>query len=64
VILVHLHGSVDFPDRGYVFSRDEYIRQITTINSWMTILAQFMRSEPFVIGGSSLDEVDIDYFGS
>lgn len=60
--LIHLHGDVTRPIRGYVFSRDEYIRQITMINPWMTVLSQFIRSEPFVIAGSSMDEVDLDYY--
>ena len=37
--LIHLHGDVNRPIRGYVFSRDEYIRQITMINPWMTVLS-------------------------
>jgi SIR2-like domain len=60
--LIHLHGDVTRPIRGYVFSRDEYIRQITMINPWMTVLAQFIRSESFIIAGSSMDEVDLDYY--
>lgn len=60
--LIHLHGDVTRPVCGYVFSRDEYIRQITMINPWMTVLAQFIRSDPFIIAGSSMDEVDLDYY--
>jgi hypothetical protein len=60
--LIHLHGDVARPVAGYVFSRDEYIRQITAINPWMTVLAQFIRSEPFIIAGSSMDEVDLDFY--
>jgi hypothetical protein len=59
---VHLHGCVKWPPIGFVFSREEYIRQITAINPWMTVLSQFIRSEPFIIAGSSLDEVDLDFY--
>ncbi|WP_454648412.1 P-loop NTPase [Bradyrhizobium liaoningense] len=60
--LVHLHGDVTRPVRGYVFSREQYIRLITMMNPWMTVLAQFIRSEPFIVAGSSMDEVDLDYY--
>ena len=60
--LVHLHGYVKLEDRGYVFSRSQYLRQINKHNPWMTILAQIISSEPVVVIGSSLDEVDLDYY--
>ena len=59
---IHLHGCVKWPTIGFVFSREEYIRQIRAINPWMTVLSQFIRSEPFIIAGSSLDEVDLDFY--
>lgn len=59
---IHLHGCVTWPTIGFVFSREEYIRQITAINPWMTVLSQFIRSEPFIVAGSSLDEVDLDFY--
>jgi hypothetical protein len=59
---VHLHGSAKWPNIGFVFSREEYIRQITAINPWMTVLSQFIRSEPFIVAGSSMDEVDLDFY--
>ncbi len=59
---VYLHGSVKRPAAGYIFSREEYIRQMTVINPWMTVLAQFIRSEPFIIAGTSMDEVDLDFY--
>jgi hypothetical protein len=62
VPLVHLHGTVTRQQDGYVFSRDEYVRNMKTLNPWMANLAQFLSSEPFVIAGTSLDEVDLDYF--
>ena len=60
--LVHLHGYVRQADRGYVFSRNQYIRQMSAHNPWMTILAQIVSSEPVIIIGSSLDELDLDYY--
>lgn len=62
LFLIHLHGFVLQQDRGYVFSRNEYIRQITGLNPWMTILSQVICAEPIIIVGSSLDEVDLDYY--
>jgi SIR2-like domain len=62
VPIVHLHGWVGSPSRGYVFALSEYVRQIRAINPWMVVLTQFMRVEPFVIAGTSLDEVDLEYY--
>jgi hypothetical protein len=60
--LIHLHGSAQFPSKGYVFSREHYIKQVQTVNPWMAVLSTFMRSEPMIIAGTSLDEVDLDYY--
>ena len=60
--IVHLHGWTGMPDKGFVFSRDEYVRQTTTINPWMVLLTQLFPVEPFVILGTSLDEVDLDFY--
>jgi hypothetical protein len=60
--LLHLHGSVRKPKSGYVFSRNEYIQQLRANSPWLTVLSQFMRTEPFLIVGSSLDEVDLEYY--
>ena len=34
VPIIHLHGCVQHADKGFVFSRDEYVRQTTAINPW------------------------------
>lgn len=60
--IIHLHGWVRRLDSGFVFSRDEYVRQIRSINPWMVVLTQFIPVEPFIIAGTSLDEVDLDYY--
>lgn len=62
LFIIHLHGFVGAPERGYVFSRDQYISQTTKMNPWMTVLTQRMLSEPMIIAGSTLDEVDLDYY--
>ena len=45
-----------------MFSRDRYVSQTTKVNPWMTVLTQRMLSEPMIIAGSTLDEVDLDYY--
>jgi hypothetical protein len=62
LLLVHLHGSVVVPEKGYVFSRNEYINNIRNISHWMTILTQLMQTEPLIIAGTSLDEVDLEFY--
>jgi hypothetical protein len=62
LLIIHLHGFAKQPERGYVFSREQYVNQITKVNPWMTILTQRMLSEPMVIAGSTLDEVDLSYY--
>ncbi|HEV7245984.1 MAG TPA: SIR2 family protein [Shinella sp.] len=62
LLIVHLHGTVLWPEKGYVFSRDQYVKQITKINPWMTVLSNFIQSDPIIIAGTSLDEVDLDYY--
>lgn len=60
--LVYLHGSVKQPQKGYVFSRDQYIEMIRTANPWMVVLSAALRSDPVIISGSSMDEVDLEYY--
>lgn len=62
VPIIHLHGWVGKADQGFVFSRDEYIRQLRHHNVWMTILAESLAVDPFVIMGTSLDEFDLEYY--
>ena len=62
VPLIHLHGIVRSPDRGFVFSTSEYVRQMQEINPWMVVLTQFLPVDPFMIVGTSLDEVDLEYY--
>ncbi|AUR06968.1 SIR2 family protein [Phaeobacter inhibens] len=60
--VVHLHGSVLRHEDGYVFSHQEYARIIKGQNPWMMILANSMRSDPMIISGASMEEVDIEYY--
>ena len=62
LLLVHLHGFIRVPEKGYVFSRSEYINNIRNISHWMIVLAQFMQTEPLVIAGTALDEVDLEFY--
>ncbi|HTW51935.1 MAG TPA: SIR2 family protein [Stellaceae bacterium] len=60
--LIYLHGSVRQADKGYVFSRNEYVNQIRNVSHWMVFLTQIMHTQPLIISGASLDEIDLDYY--
>ena len=60
--LVYLHGTVKSPEKGYVFSRDQYLRMIKGENPWMVVLSGIVRNDPLIISGSSMDEVDLEYY--
>ena len=60
--IIHLHGSVDRPESGYVFSRNEYAKSMTRPNSWMLTLSQLIQMETFVVAGTSFDEIDVEYY--
>lgn len=60
--LVHLHGSVRQPSDGFVFSYPEYARIMKGQNPWMHLLAQILATEPFIISGTSLNEIDLEYY--
>jgi SIR2-like domain len=60
--VIHLHGWVGRPDDEIVFSHAEYVRQMKSINPWMVLLTQFLPVEPFIIAGSSLEEVDLEFY--
>lgn len=62
VPIIHIHGYAQRPKDGYVFARSAYVGQITRSNSWMTVLADLMAVEPFIVIGTTLDEVDLDYY--
>ena len=59
---IHLHGWSEQPDKGYVFARAEYANIMAEANAWMTVLADIMPVEPFIIGGTTLDEIDVEFY--
>lgn len=60
--IVHLHGFVEKSHSGYIFSHNEYAREMTRQNSWMATLTQLMKAEPFIIAGTSLEEIDVEFY--
>ena len=60
--IVHLHGTIERPDGGYVFSRNEYAKTMSRPNSWMLTLSQLIKSNTFVVAGTSFDEIDVEYY--
>ena len=60
--IVHLHGSVKLPMSKYVFAATEYAKLMSRPNSWMVTLTQLIRTETFIILGTSLDEIDVAYY--
>ena len=60
--IIHLHGSVEYPDRGYVFSHAEYTKLMTRTNPWMAVLAGLLRTDTFIIAGTTLEEIDVTYY--
>lgn len=59
---IHLHGWSRKPDSGFVFSTAEYARTIKGLNPWMHMLGEILSTEPFIIAGTSLNEVDLEYY--
>lgn len=59
---VHLHGWVQRPGVGYVFAHTEYARVMRNLNPWMHLLSEILASEPFIVAGTSLNEIDLEYY--
>ncbi len=59
---VHLHGSVRWPTAGFVFAAAEYVRVMSSLNPWMHMLSEILATEPFIIAGTSLNEIDLEYY--
>lgn len=62
VPIVHLHGFSRRSEDGYIFDIKEYVSSIKSNNIWAHNLAGFIRSEPFFVVGSSIEESDLSYF--
>ena len=59
---IHLHGWVGQPKSPFVFSHAEYARTLRAMNPWMHMLAEILPTEPFIIAGTSLNEVDLEFY--
>lgn len=59
---IHLHGHVARPGSGFVFSHNEYVRFMRGINPWMLMLSQLLATDAFIIAGTSLNEIDLEYY--
>ena len=60
--IIHLHGYARKPEGGYVFDLSEYMKTIQDNNIWAHILGQLIRTEPFIVIGTSLEEPDLSFF--
>lgn len=60
--IIHLHGHVREPEKGYVFSSTQYGQVTRSMCAWMHALSNMMASESFIISGTSLDESDLEYY--
>src|ERR1017187_3907072 len=59
---IHLHGWVGKADSGFVFSYAEYARAMSSLNPWMHLLSEILATESFIIAGTSLNEIDLEYY--
>ena len=59
---IHLHGHAKQPEPGFVFSHNEYARILQGNNPWMLLLSEILPSDSFIIAGTSLNEVDLEYY--
>ena len=60
--IAHLHGWARQPERGYVFEIAEYARVVAQNNVWSHLLANLIRTEPFIVIGTTLEEPDFATF--
>jgi hypothetical protein len=59
---IKLHGCVRNPSAGLVFSPEEYIETMLRMDYRFTNLMHDLADLPFIIVGSTFDEVNIDYW--
>lgn len=60
---IKLHGCVNNPSEGIVFSTDEYVDSIVNIKDYrFNSLTLDINSEDFIFLGSEFDEINIDYY--
>ncbi len=59
---IHLHGCTLWPDEGFVFAATEYVKVMSGLNPWMHLLSEILATEPFIIAGTSLNEIDLEFY--
>jgi hypothetical protein len=59
---IHLHGSALWPDEGFVFAATDYVKVMSNLNPWMHLLSEILATEPFIIAGTSLNEIDLEFY--
>ncbi len=62
VPIIHLHGFAREPKSGYVFDIKEYMNSVRDNSIWAHVLGEILRTEPFFVMGTSLEESDLSYF--
>ncbi|MEQ9245105.1 MAG: SIR2 family protein, partial [Nitratireductor sp.] len=62
--IVHLHGWAREPEHGYIFDISEYATSIARNSIWAHVLTELIRTEPFIVLGTSLEEPDLVFFMS
>lgn len=60
--LIKLHGCVNAPEEGLVFSKNEYTTLITNRNFKLDALTTDIVNSNVIFIGASMDESDIDYY--
>lgn len=59
--LVKLNGDINRPDQGFIFSAQEYARNMTKHVNWYGELAKDMHTYTFLFIGTKLDEPLLEY---
>lgn len=59
---IYLHGSVNRPKDGYVFSMQQYGSSVALGSTWFTVLGDELTTSPFIVVGCSLAEPDLEYY--
>lgn len=61
--LYKLHGCVNCPDEGYIFSESEYLELTTsTLDAKINSFSIAMQQEDIIFIGANMDEPDIQYY--
>lgn len=60
--LVKLNGDIHRPDLGFIFSAQEYARNMTKTINWYSELAKDMHTYTFLFVGTKLDEPLLEYY--